>query len=268
MYKLSLVKKKKKVRRAAIITSIGAIGVTAMVIVAFLGRSVGTFTINLHGDGVKLALSQHSSFEDQTTNLVCRDLKSFSGQQTVKYFEGDYSYEELHNEETASTIGQEKYGNVITNRFFKYTFFIKNVGEYAASYDMDIKFTEKVEPTNGAAPLDEYLRLAVFDGEGNLDPTYYARRSLTRKLNGEGIVPEYVTVDDPDSDVYAGIAETFVDDDTLAKITKDIAVNEVHMYTFLFWLEGYDPESTAIPDKASLRIGANINAYHQKDTQE
>ena len=242
MYKLSLVKKKKKIRRAAIITSIGAIGVTAMVIVAFLGKNIGTFTVNLHGDGVQLALSEHSSFEDQTTNLVCRDLKPFSGEFTYSYFTGNFDFATIHSEDSTSKIGQETYGGKTTTRFFKYTFFIKNVGEYAASYDMDINLIDITKPTNDAAPLDEYLRLAIFDGEENFDPTIYAKRSYTKWKHDEGSCKEYITVDDPKSSIYKGEAEKFIDDKQLAKITDDIADHK--KFVFSNWTIKYDPIPT------------------------
>lgn len=266
MYKLNLVKRRKKIRRAAIITTVGAIGVGTMGIVAFLGNRVGTFTVTLSGESVELGLSEHKSFEDQTSHLVCNKLAAFSGQFTVNYFIEEYSYEKLHSEETTSDIGKEVYSGTETMRFFKYTFYIKNTGTLAASYDMRIVLNSNSKPTNGSYPIDEYLRLAIFEGEGNYTPEYYARRSLTKKLNNEGNCPEAVCDSDVNSDNYYGEAIPFVSESELALLTKrKLAIDEVRMYTLLFWLEGYDPESHAIPDKGSLTIGANINAYPQSE---
>lgn len=283
MYKLSLVKKKKKVRRAAIITSIGAIGVTAMVIVAFLGRTVGTFTVNLHGDGVELALSEHSDFAEQSTHLTCRGLTNFSGLQTYNSFVNTRSFRNIHNENTDYTLGQETYGEgddqVTTMRFFKYTFFIKNIGDYAASYDLEINLIEKNNPTNKtAAPIEQYLRLAVFEGieeeeskkENPKDvylPRIFAYHSLQREQANLGVTPEYVASGPEDTTNFHGEAEVFVDDNMMCRITDDINVGDMKMYTLLLWLEGWDPEAINIPKNGSLRIGANINAYHQKDKQ-
>lgn len=268
MYKLSLVKKRKKVRRATIITCVGAVGVIALAIVAFLGNRVGVFTINMHTDGVYLTLSESSEFEEgkTCTYLSCDGLTKFSGNETYSWLEPDFPM--IHSEEYDYKIGQEIAGDSTTLRFFKYTFFIKNIGDDAATYDMDINLEENVQPSNAdsekAAPLNDYLRLAIFEGEDCKTPVVYANRSWTKEKNNEGVVQENI------STPTSGLAEIFDSEKgegRLTSLNREITVDEVHMYTFLFWLEGEDPECVIAPQNASLRIGATINAYHKKQAQ-
>lgn len=269
MYKLNLVKKRKRIKRAAIISGIGAIGVTTMVIVAFLGRTVGSFTVILHNDGLSLTMSEKKSFENPTTYLNARGLESFSGAHTYKWFytSEKYSFEQIHNEETSSDLGKETTGTGI--RFFKYTFYIKNTGTLNTGFDMDIKLTETVKPTNGAAPLEDYLRLAVFKGEGNYNPDVYAKASEFKEPSEDGSLDkrEYVSGDPTNKDNYYELAYEFADisNNVLATLSSTLEPQQIEMYTLLFWLEGYDRECKDIPDQASLRIGATINAYPEKE---
>lgn len=268
MYSFNLVKRKKRNRRVAILAFIGALGVSALTIVAFLGQSVGSFTVNLNNQGVSLTLCQNSAFETTTSHLNASGFENFTGAHTYKWFltSTNYSFEKIHNENTDYTIAKEAKGNGI--RFFKYTFFILNNGNLNASYDLSVTITDNsVKPQNGANDVEQYLRLMVFEGEGNYDGKVYAYHSLTREPNDDGsFKPEYICTE-PKTDSDPGEAEIFYDETAgnmeLARVTNNLDPNDSRMYTLLFWLEGNDPECGKIPDQASLRIGATINAYPQ-----
>ena len=127
---------------------------------------------------------------------------------------------------------------------------------------MDIELTENVKPKNGAASLDEYLRLGIF--EGNVEkPIVYARRSKSRYDATHETYKEYIAGPEGTINFY-GEAELFETESVLASISNNLKTNESRMYTLLFWLEGEDKECKDLPDEASLRIGATINAYPQQ----
>jgi hypothetical protein len=258
MYSFGLVRRRRRRKVAAIIAAIGAIGTAVFIIVAFIGRQVGTFTVNLKNDGVSLTMDTHSDFENETSYLNASGFGSFSTPYSYKWFVTSTSenFAILNDEDTPTSIGKDS-DSRDSLKYFKYTFFIKNNGSLDATFDMSIDLTENLKPTNGAQSLDEYLRLMIF--ENNEKETIFAKRSLTRPTDQYGMRRELLDMDD-DS---LGEAEMFYDETTLAKITNNIAIGEIRMYTLLFWLEGADPECARIPNQASLRIGATINAYPQ-----
>ena len=69
MYDLSYVRKRKVKKIAALVSLFTAVGITSLVIVSFLGRTVGTFSVKLTNSDVKLSLSEKSSFKDATSYL-------------------------------------------------------------------------------------------------------------------------------------------------------------------------------------------------------
>jgi len=265
MYSFGLVKKRRRRKIAAIFAIVGAIGVSVFAIVAFLGHQVGTFTVNLKNSGVSLTMFQTVEHEpeDETTYLSVNDLDSFTAAYSYKWFLNEskgYTFDKIHSEETSSNLGESSLGTGLG--FFKYTFYIKNSGSIDATYDMDIELTENVKPKNGAASLDEYLRLGIF--EGNVEkPIVYARRSKSRYDATHETYKEYIAGPEGTINFY-GEAELFETESVLASISNNLKTNESRMYTLLFWLEGEDKECKDLPDEASLRIGATINAYPQQ----
>jgi hypothetical protein len=256
MYSFTLVKRRRRRKIAAIIATIGAIGTSIFAIVAFLGRQVGTFTVNLQNQGVALAMDTHSSFENETTYLNASGFGSFSTPYSYKWFltSTTENFDILNDENVDPTIGSEGNNSL---RYFKYTFFVKNIGSLDATFDLDIMLNENMKPTNGAQALDEYLRVMVF--EGTEKRTVFAKRSMSRPADELGYRKELLDM----KDVSLGEAELFYDETKLATVNNGIAIGEIRMFTLLFWLEGADPECSKIPNQASLRIGAQINAYPQ-----
>ena len=124
---------------------------------------------------------------------------------------------------------------------------------------MNINIIENSTPTNDVHSLDQYLRFMVFE-EGSTS-TVYARRSNTR-FDDNGLYAKEYVAGKPGEANYYGEAEPFASDDVIATIRNTLAPTETRRYTYLFWLEGWDPEGGgAVPQNASLRIGATINAY-------
>jgi hypothetical protein len=266
MYSFGLVRRRRRRKIAAIFAIIGAIGVSIFAIIAFLGNEVGTFTVNLKNSGVSLTMFQHVALQEQeeTTYLSVNDLDAFTAAYSYKWFFNEAkgnTLEKIHSEESTSELGKSTIGTGLG--FFKYTFYVKNSGSIDATYDMDIELTENIKPKNGAASLDEYLRLAIF--EADKPHVVYARRSKSRYDASHETYKEYISGPEGTTN-YFGEAELFESDSLLATVTNSLKTGEYRMYTLLFWLEGEDKECKDLPDEASLRIGATINAYPK--TQE
>lgn len=259
MYDQSLVKHNKRKKTARLVSGICSIGVIAMCIVAFLGRRVGTFTINLKNDGVNLTMDNHSDFKHKTSYLHITDVDYISGPHSYVYFETSKScsFNDINNENTPFDMGKEPSAkNGI--RFFKYTFFVLNDGTVDAGYTMSINLLDNQKPKNYSYALDEYLRVMIFE-EGS-DPSVYAKRSLTVYDATHDIYRENVCGPEGSSK-DRGLADLFVSDEVLAEKRNSLEVGQHRMYTVLFWLEGEDPECKYLPDTASLKIGVTINGY-------
>ena len=266
MYSFGLVKRRRRRKIAAIFVIVGAIGTTVLGIIAFLGRQVGTFTINLKSDGVALSMDTHRDFRSPTTYLSAAGFDKISGPYSYGWFStpdrnGNKLIDRIHDENTDYNLGQN--ANESGIRFFKYTFFIKNTGTLHAGFDMEVNINENLAPKNGAQPLDQYLRLTVFEDDNT--PQTYAHSTLTLDPGPEFDYREYITKgpEGAEEGNYFGKANLFESDSRLVTVYNTLAPQQIRMYTLLFWLEGEDPECENIPDEASLRIGATINAYPQ-----
>ena len=77
MYDGRLVRKRRRRTLVAVILGVCTVGVTSLAIVSFLGRYVGTFTVSLRNEEVKLALAEEESFKSPSSYLRISDLKPF-----------------------------------------------------------------------------------------------------------------------------------------------------------------------------------------------
>ena len=261
MYNFGLVRRRRRRKIAAIFAIVGAIGVSVFAIIAFLGHQVGTFTVNLKNSGVSLTMFQHvnSQEEEETTYLSVNDLDSFTAAYSYKWFLNEskgYTFDKIHSEESTSELGKSSLGTGLG--FFKYTFYVKNSGSIDATYDMDIELTENVKPKNGAASLDEYLRLMIF--EADRSPVIYARRSKSRYDASHETYKEYISGPEGTAN-YFGEAELFESDTWLASVTGGLDAGEYRMFTLLFWLEGEDSECMTLPDNTYLKATTTLEAY-------
>ena len=77
MYDHLLIKKRRRRRIAALVSLITGIGISSLVLVAFLGRFTGSFTVKLANSSVKLSLSDKESFANPTSYLALEKLDLF-----------------------------------------------------------------------------------------------------------------------------------------------------------------------------------------------
>lgn len=264
MVNLAFVVARKKRIITLLISAISGAVVLAFCIIAFLGQIVGSFTVSIYnGKGVKIAIASKSTFADQTTHLRVGDIPAFD------FYTNSFlaTSEKLDNDSTDFLYGSYRDGTGEAKHmyFFKYTYFVKNVGEVDLKFDLSINLTENNKPKNVSYDLTDILRVRLYENKGEEhDYETYAKASLTSHLDEKG----ETSFDEQIAEDGSGYAKQFVNDTTL--ITKEVpflAPNEAVRYTVVFWLEGEDPQAVgAYPEQCSLRFGANITAYEIADT--
>ena len=177
---------------ALLIAGIGTVGVTALSIIAFLGRVSGNFTIRVdprQSDG-QIALSLLPLASEEKSILKANGLNSAvptAADDVYNYcsefFDGDVERDvngdPIKNDEGHFTpTGDHLTGenslhgkmtsngeDVVVDRAIVYTFYLKNKAFKEISYNMDMALTYYHEPTNKATQPSDYLRVMVFENE-------------------------------------------------------------------------------------------------------
>ena len=268
MYELEYVKKRKRKKRVAIAGGISVIVISALSIVAFLGRFVGTFTVSLDTGTVKLALSERSDFLDPTSYLRVADLVSFQ-EYTYGYIL-DKGHDVVDNENYDYSLGYNGPKETAKSmNFFKYTFFVKNVGNVPCRYDFTINIVDQTASEDGRY-LDDTLRVMIYENKKDTDHNYtvYGKRSTTPRVDEEGNV-DYrspITVEEDDAtseEPFRGYAEMFESAKVITSFSVgNFDISDVRRYTIVTWLEGYRTSNLLpAPKGAKLKLGVKINAY-------
>ena len=269
---LEYAKKHKRKKAAAIISTVGAGGVTSLAIVSFLGQFVGTFTVTLDTGGVQIALDEHSSFSNPTSYLHVGEIATYE-EYTFEYLQDDVDH--VDNEEYGHLYGanyDSKNKEVVSMDFFKYTFFLKNVGNNACRYDFKVLIKEN-KPSKDGRYIDNLIRVMIYEndaGASSHDFTVYAKKSegINYDDDGNPTQKEYISIPQSKADAFhpfPGFAEMFESDQVIATIpVSNFGMGDMKRYTIVTWVEGEDPQSVTgleAPEGASLRIGVEINAY-------
>ena len=269
MYDLSYVRKRKVKKIAALVSLFTAIGITSLVIVSFLGRTVGTFSVKLTNSDVKLSLSEKSSFKDATSYLHLDTIPTLRETSFVNLPDAEY----LDNEDTPVKNEKADVGDG-TIYFVKYTFFIRNVGNSIARYNLSINITDSQKSNDGTNRyVDDTLRIMVYENDANAagahDYRVFAKESDQYNYDKDGnrTMREFVATvpeDHKESD-KCPLAESFISASVAAKYeVGNFAKNDVKRYTLVVWLEGEDPDtdnSDEPPEGATLKLGVDIAAY-------
>ena len=272
---LGYVRKRKRRKAVAILTAVASAGVGTLVLVSFLGRFVGTFTVALDTGSVKLSLSEKSNFEDSTSYIKIDSLPSFD----LCSFTSLDKADDVDNENTSYLIGTktDSRGNA-SMRYFKYTFFVRNSGNIAADYDLKINLTKNVPSADGRH-LDTLLRVLVYENDASSKEhsyTVYAKRSetLNPTYGYEEEVEtykEYISYSSPakaeeHNDVFPGFAEEFESDNVIATLpVRNFQQDDAKRYTLVAWLEGEDQQAKGNPPEGgNLKLGVTINAYENQ----
>lgn len=270
MVDLEYVKRRKRKKAAAIISAVASVGLAVFIIVSFLGQRVGTYTVGLYNNDIQLTLSEHSTFEERSTFLRVDDIAKL-GSYCYQSFKtkGQLDLDAINSEFTTYKDFAEKDddGNVTSCPFFKYTFFVKNIGSKTAKYNMNLNIIENTPDRLTGKYLDEVLRVALLE-DGDVDNmTVYAMKSIDNTHRSEeqpDVETDAEYICGPSFTYkYAGMAEKFLSADKVGihKVT-DFKANEVHQYTLIYWIEGDDHEcEDPFPREAKIRLGVEINAY-------
>ena len=272
---LEYVKKRKTKKLVAITSGVATAAIGVFVLVAFLGRFVGTFTVALDTGSVKLSLSDNSKFDSPTSYIKIDSLPSFD----LNSFTSLPAASEIDNENTTYTYGTttDSHGNS-SMKYFKYTFFIKNESNIAADYDLKVNLTKNV-PSEDGRTLDTLLRVLVYQNDLTSNEhsyTVYAKKSETPNQtygyeDGDVTFKEYISYNTPEKaeqhgDSFPGFAEMFENDNTVATLrVRNFQQNDVKRYTLVAWLEGEDQQAKGNPPEGgNLKLGVTINAYENQ----
>lgn len=275
MVNLEYVKKRKKKKAAAIIAGIATGGVGVLVLVSFLGRFMGTFTVSLDTGDVKLTLADNSKFDSPTSYMKLDSLPAFE----LSSFTSLPGADKMDTEDTTYASGTKRDSKGNTSMlFFKYTFFVKNSGDVSADYDLKINIT-KNDPSADGRYLDTILRVMVYENDLNSNEhsyTVFAKKSEVANPTygyeeGEETYKEYIsyrTVDKAEKhgDAFPGFAEMFESDNVVASIpVRNFQKDDIKRYTIVSWLEGEDEQAKGLPPEGgNLKLGVTINAYENQ----
>ena len=282
MYDLILVRRRRRRRIAALVSLICSIGVSSLIITSFLGQYTGTFTVSLTNSSVKLSLSDKASFKNPTTYLRIDKLDLFE----------EFTYDSVLNEELDDENKEYDCGSHISKKtdketgetiektvlsYFKYTFYVGNIGSKTAQYNLKINITENTPGIDGRT-LDDTLRVLVY--ENDLDDKY-----LTSEHNQDVFAKEMQSGTNIDSDnnktrrefvSYPAakedeqhpLATSFESLKTVTTYTRGgFHANQIRRYTLVMWLEGEDSDSSNTnepPEGATLKLGVEITAYENE----
>ena len=273
MIELEYVKKRKRKKFLGILAAVSTVGMGTLVLVSFLGRFVGTFTVSLNTGNVKLSLSEKSSFNSSSSFLRIDGLVPYGQTTFSKLPQADV----IDSEESSYLLGAQYKADGETLKsldFFKYTFYVKNAGSVSAEYNFRIKIIDNKTAGDGRK-LDSLLRVMVYENDAygeDHNYTVYAKASESPNEDEEGnpVYNEYISMNKEQAQKagvkFPGFAEMFESSSVVATIpVKYFDQNNMKRYTIVTWLEGYDPQADGeAPEGANLQLGVEINAYENK----
>lgn len=184
MVELKYVQRRKRKKIIAIATAASAMGLAVLAVVSFLGRFVGQFTVALDTGSVQLALSEDKAFTKETSYLRINDLPKFS-QTNYAGIRSDAGFTKrpetvkVNPDDTLdsladSVLDSTTYGYLMggepdmikpeTLDYFKYTFYVKNVGTVTADYQFSVNVLNSSSADDDADKfLLDSLRVRVFE---------------------------------------------------------------------------------------------------------
>lgn len=276
MYDLQYIKKRRRRKAAALICLFSSVGIASFVTISFFTGRVGSFSVSLSNESVKLALSEKASFESATSYLRLDDVLPFQEYHYKDLPSADVLDNEITSYNDARAIGLDEKGNKDCMYYVKYTFYVRNTGSMTAHYQLFLKLSDRNKTRDGTErSLDDTLRVMFFENDASSDEhdyKIYAKEAAGNNhlRNGEITNQEFVgwnSIGGQEDDKHP-LAETFTSADVIC--TRDVANfknGDVKRYTIVFWLEGEDPQSNTsdeAPEDAKLKLGVEIRAYEEK----
>ena len=265
MVEQGYIKKRKRRKTVGVLSGVATLGTGTLILVSFLGRFSGNFTVSLNTGNVKISLSEKEDFANSSSYLKVDNLGAFDQMTYTKLPKADI----IDNDATTYEIGMN---SSKTMNFFKYTFYVKNIGSISADYTLSVRIVESTPSVNGEY-LDNLLRVIVYANDANKKDSHnhvvYAKASDTPNidLNGQQTFQEYISYSPKEAASlgveFPGFATSFINDELVAEVPVTyFEESDMNRYTIVTWIEGYDPQSYAkgAPEGANIKLGVEINA--------
>ena len=232
---------------------------------------MGSFTIKLNTGDVKLALTEKYESTDYTTYLMVNELPAFDLNEYTSFLNDAKFDNESTSYEDDGVDKDPQTGELNVIYYFKYTFFLKNVGTVPAYYTMTFNITDNIKPTNVTYGYDDILRVKFYKNDAATDE-HESETYAKRIRSGEN---QYV--DDRGNPIYSelkyqeegtpgfyGYCTNFENDTRIFTISNDdkaFMPGETRRLTVVTWLDGNDSQAIKnAPQGGSLKLGLNINA--------
>ena len=277
------VRKRKRKKIAAIVASICSGLAVIMILVAFLGFHVGSFTVKLRQSNVKLILTQDTtsatdgktemegaSTDNASTYLMVSSLPGFELHTDLMLQDHD----RIDNAETDYMDGaliNPKTNKIVSLYYFKYTFFIKNIGQVAADYRFNLRIAENQQPTNvHSYGYDDILRVRLYENIG--DSHNYKTFAKPPRDGAEGHLDENgkMVYEEKISKAGTMYATNFIDTSNIVNLDQDnFQKGNYIRYTILVWLEGSDPQCEKDPPVGgSIKLEISITANESEQDEK
>ncbi len=250
--------RKRRARRiiAAVGTSCAATALIMMAI-ALLGQRSAPLTITLQNSGAQLSLSEHAEENSNAIYLVADTVPTYTEFCEEQLILANNEFE-IDDENTTPHLTPNEEATL----FFKYTFYVTNKGNSNANYDLTLSMSQPTKDAANRYSLDSVLRVRFYENR-NLDEHHYvtyAKKSSEphKDENGELSWKEKVSAIED-----SGYAEEFINSKTiLDSSVTNLQPKEKVRYTFVFWIEGDDPQCRdEAPIDSALILGVEISAH-------
>lgn len=259
------VRRKRNRKIVAAVGCICATGVTVLGIIALLANTAGAYTVTLNRGTASLTMSESETFDSSVTYLAVNDIPCYHEYTYDAWSEDDGDFD-LLDSEASQTPAPESEGQTIS--YFKFTFFVRNTGSSYAAFNLSLNMDVVGISTSTTTDLNSVLRVMFYSNRGeNINQherKVYALRSDVNTYTDENNVVQY----SPEriSNVASAYAEPFISaKKILTSEEVDFAPSEVVRYTFVFWVEGEDPECVKEPPTNGLTLKVSIGAHEQAD---
>lgn len=282
MLDLTYLKKKRRKKIVAAITIIASVGIIILSIVALLAKQPGVFTVSMTNGSANLGLSKDPEVLDpvpylsEKTNTAYREYTYDAFD--VDFEEGGLPYFDDPYRTAPEATGE---GTNKTIPFFKYTFFIKNLGTKAADYTLSLNMSQVGINTSNAQGVESSLRVAFFEnydhteGEGDDAIPYHLEDhghkiyAFTNHREKPTRNPETGELEYPAEQISEGctdLATPFVSNRVILNSeVKGFKPNQVVRYTFVIWIEGSDIDCQGDYPNNTLKLGVTVNAVESKE---
>ena len=215
------------------------VGILALTIVlTYYGINVGNFVITVSGDYIhSIALTIDENYEDLRSTLIADTVGDIH--------DADLSF--IPND-VDSGIGGSYMANLESHRYYAYSFYLINNGDVTVNYTLDFKIVRAHKK------LDSILRIMIIkDGERKI----YAKG---REDDGHYGDPEPIISGTANNIV--GYTIPFLTDQSTSVIKElyyDFQTMEVHKYTIVMWLDGWDQQQVDDMRGASIQTELTFN---------